>query len=115
MYGKSGTSSAILMLMILLAMSIVIPDLFELGIKDGIELITKQEIPITNNMSWENFKAAGIKITEKGWSGFFQLCKRLKANYGSFTLYADIEARIMWVWVNPEFGESSEAYYVKFG
>jgi hypothetical protein len=81
-------------------------------INDGIQVISKKGYQITENVKFEQIKAAGIKFTQESWNAFLQICDRLVLSWGHLTVYADIEARVMFVYSASS--QPQEAYYVTF-
>jgi hypothetical protein len=81
-------------------------------INDGIQIISKKGYQITENVKFEQIKAAGIELTKESWEAFLQICDRLVLSFGHITVYADIEARGMFVY-NPT-PQPTEVYYVTF-
>lgn len=84
----------------------------QMKIADGIQVISKKGYQITENVRFEQIKAAGIKLTKESWDGFLQICDRLVLSWGRLTVYADIEARVMFVYNTSS--QPQEAYYVTF-
>ena len=64
------------------------------------------------NVRFEQIKAAGVRFTKESWDTFLQICDRLVLSWGHFTVYADIEARVMFVYSTSS--EPQDAYYVTF-
>jgi hypothetical protein len=88
-----------------------IPKTFE----EGLQIIETKTYNICHNVKWREIKAMGVKITETAFKGFLQLCERLVLNLGSLRIYADVEARVMWVYSNPSnSGADSDVCYVQF-
>jgi len=81
-------------------------------ISDGIEIISKRGYQINENISFEQIKAVGIKLTQESWEAFLQICDRLVLSFGHLTVYADIEARVMLVYDTSS--QPQQAYYVTF-
>lgn len=83
----------------------------KMKVEDGIQVITQKGYQVCENVRIEQIKAAGIKFTQESWDGFLQICDRLVLSLGQLTVYADIEARVIFV-----YGDStdSQAYYVTF-
>lgn len=81
-------------------------------IDEGIQIISKKGYQITENVSFEQIKAAGIKLTQQSWEAFLQICDRLVLSFGHVTVYADIEARVMFVY--DASSQPQQAYYVTF-
>jgi len=87
----------------------------EATFEDGLEIITSKTYTVFTNVKWSEIKAAGIKVTETGLKGFLQICERLALNLGNLKIYADIEARVMWVYSNSSSETAdTEVYYVQF-
>jgi hypothetical protein len=84
----------------------------QMKISDGIQIISKKGYQIAENVTFEQIKAAGIKVTKESWDAFLQICDRLVLNWGHVTVYADIEARVMFVYNTSS--QPQEAYYVTF-
>ena len=83
--------------------------------EEGLEIIKSRSYKICSNVRWNEMQAAGIKITETSLKGFFQICERLALNLGNLQIYADFEARVMWVYSDPSNrGADTEVYYVQF-
>ena len=88
---------------------------FKATLDEGIEIVKNRGYNINDNLKWNEIKAAGIKITEKSWKGFLQICERLAVDFGQVQIYLDLEARVMFVYADPAGNESDkEAYYVQF-
>lgn len=81
---------------------------------DGLEIIKSKTYAVSNDIKWSEIEAAGIKITETSFKGFLQICERLALNLGNLKIYADVEARVMWVYSNSGENADTEAYYVQF-
>ena len=81
---------------------------------EGVEIIRKKGYEINDNVVLSDFQAAGFKLTETSWNGFLQLCKRLRADIGAFTICLDIEARIAFVYDPQTSSEDREIHYLKF-
>jgi hypothetical protein len=87
----------------------------QMKLEEGIELIKSKSYSICSNVEWTEIQAAGIKITETSLKGFLQICERIALSLGNFKVYADFEARVMWVYADPSnAGADSEVYYVTF-
>ena len=124
--GKSSIAIVMLAVALLLALSSALgissPKQVEeelVGVKmkfeEGLEIIRSKSYRICNNVKWNEMQAVGIKITETSLKGFFQICKRLALNLGNLQIYADVEARVMWVYSDTSNGGvDTEAYYVQF-
>jgi hypothetical protein len=84
----------------------------KMKIDQGIQIISQRGYQISENIKFEQIKAAGIKITREAWDGFLQICDRLVLSLGHLTVYADIEARVMFVYNTSS--QPQEAYYVTF-
>jgi hypothetical protein len=84
----------------------------QMKITEGIEIVAKKGYQITENVRFEEIKAAGVKFTLESWDGFLQICDRLVLSWGHLTVYADIEARVMFVYSTSS--QQQEAYYVTF-
>jgi hypothetical protein len=84
----------------------------QMKINDGIQIISEKGYQIAENIKFEQIKAAGIKITKQSWDAFLQICDRLILSFGHLTVYADIEARVMFVYNTSS--QPQEAYYVTF-
>jgi hypothetical protein len=83
--------------------------------ENGIQIIKATGYPINENLKWHEIKAMGVKITETSFNGFLQICERLVLDYGNIQVYADIEARVIWIYADPFASESErEVYYVRF-
>ena len=83
--------------------------------EEGLEIIKSRSYKICSNVRWNEMQAAGIKITETSLKGFFQICERLALNLGNLQIYADFEARVMWVYSDSsDRGADTEVYYVQF-
>jgi hypothetical protein len=83
--------------------------------EEGLEFIQSKSYSICSNVKWTEIKAAGMKMTETSLKGFLQVCERIALNLGSFKVYADFEARVMWVYTDPSNARAdSEVYYVRF-
>jgi hypothetical protein len=80
-------------------------------VTDGIQIILEKGYDLCEYVKFDQIKAAGIKLSEKSWDAFLQICDRLVLNFGQVKVYADIEARVMFV-----YGDSSqqEVYYATF-
>lgn len=101
-----------LVLTIQFALGIDLWSATQMKIADGIQIISKKGYQIAENLRFEQIKAAGIKLTAESWDGFLQICDRLVLSLGHLTVYADIEARVMFVYnTSPQ---EQEAYYVTF-
>lgn len=84
-------------------------------LEEGLEIIESKGYWISHDVKWIEMKAAGIKLTEKSWKGFLQVCERLAVNFGHLQIYLDLEARVMFVYADPSSPQSDrEAYYVQF-
>jgi hypothetical protein len=82
---------------------------------ESVEIVESEGYWISYNVKWNEIKATGIKLTEKSWKGFLQVCERLAVNFGYLQIYLDLEARVMFVYANPSDPQSDrEAYYVQF-
>jgi hypothetical protein len=87
----------------------------QMKFEEGFEFIKSKSYSIYNNVKWTEIQAAGIRITETSLKGFLQLCERITLNFGSIKVYADVEARVMWVYTDPSVARAdSEVYYVTF-
>ncbi|MEM2129054.1 MAG: hypothetical protein QXZ70_00495 [Candidatus Bathyarchaeia archaeon] len=87
----------------------------EMRLEEGIEIIKSKSYSISSSVKWTEIKAAGIKTTETSLKGFLQICERIAVNLGNFKVYADFEARVMWVYDGASnVGADSEVYYLKF-
>jgi len=84
----------------------------QMKISDGIQMISRKGYQIVENVKFEQIKAAGIKVTKESWDAFLQICDRLVLSFGHLTVYADIEARVMFVYNTSS--QPQEAYYVTF-
>jgi hypothetical protein len=107
---------------VMVAMAIVLVIQFGLGVdlwsavqmkvSDGIQIISEKGYQITENVKFEQIRATGIELTKESWEAFLQICDRLVLSFGHLTVYADIEARVMFVYnVTPQ---PAEVYYVTF-
>jgi hypothetical protein len=124
--GKSSIAIVMLAVALVLALSsalgISLPKQVEedlVGVKttfeEGLEIIRSKSYKICSNVKLNEIQAAGIKITETSLKGFFQICERLVLNLGNLQIYADFEARVMWVYSDTSNGGAdTEAYYVQF-
>jgi len=84
----------------------------QMKIEEGIEIISKKGFQLVETVRFEQIKAAGVKLFPQSWEAFLQICDRLVANLGFLTVYADIEARVMFVYnTSPQ---PQEVYYVTF-
>ncbi len=81
--------------------------------EDGLEIIKTKTYTISTDITWTEITAAGLKITETTLNGFLQICERLALNLGNLKIYADIEARLMWVY-SPSENTDAQVYYVQF-
>lgn len=83
--------------------------------EEGLEIIKSKSNMICSNVKWSEMQAAGIKITQTSLNGFLQICERLVVSLGNLRIYADFEARVMWVYSDPSNEEAdTEVYYVQF-
>lgn len=82
-------------------------------LEDRLEAVTKKTCSFSENARWEEIKAAGFILKEKSWEAFVQICERLVFEFWNFRLYVDLEARVMWTYVDPS-DPDSEIYYVTF-
>jgi hypothetical protein len=118
---KSGIV-AILLIFIALTFAYAIPELRSLipervreKLNDGIEIVKAKSIEIAQNLRLEEIMAAGFKVTETSLEGFMQICDRLKAEFGPITVYADVGARVMFVYADPSNKNvDKEVNYVQF-
>jgi len=118
-----GISLAIAILAVSFSsVSIVATGIFEeevadvkMQIDEGIEIIKSKSYNILGNAKWNEIKATGLKVTKTSLKGFFQICERIGINLGNIQVYADFEARVMWVYSNPTAKAADrEVYYVQF-
>jgi len=72
----------------------------KMKLEEGLEIITNKSYMVCDNTKWSEIKAAGVKRTETSLKGFLQICERLAFNLGNLQVYADVEARIMWVYAD---------------
>ena len=123
---NKGKSSII----IILALAVVLSSIFGISLpkqveeksvgvrmkfEEGSEIIKSKSNTICSNIKWSEMQAAGIKITETNLKGFLQICERLTLDLGNLQIYADLEARVMWVYSEPSNeGADTEVYYVQF-
>lgn len=84
----------------------------KMKIADGIQIISKRGYQLIENVRFEEIKAAGVRFTEDSWDAFLQICDRLVLSWGHLTVYADLEARVMFVYSTSS--ETQDAYYVTF-
>jgi hypothetical protein len=114
--GNSFSSYVIVAIAIVLVIQFGLGvDLFsaaQIKINDGIQIISKKGYQIAENVTFEQIKAAGIKVTMESWDAFLQICDRLVLSWGHLTVYADIEARVMFVYNTSS--QPQGAYYVTF-
>lgn len=106
--------AVIIGVILFLELGVGIPILGTLQMKmtEGIQIISKKGIQVLENVKFEQIKTAGIRLTQQSWEAFLQICDRLVLSLGHLTVYADIEARIMFVY-NPS-SQPQEVYYVTF-
>jgi hypothetical protein len=118
-----GISLAIAILTVSLSSgSIVATGIFEdevtyvkMEIDEGLEIIKSKSYSILDNVKWNDVKATGLKVTKTSLKGFCQICERIGVNLGNLQVYADFEARVMWVYSNPTAKAADrEVYYVQF-
>lgn len=87
----------------------------QMKLEEGLEIIKSKSYSISSSVKWTEIKAAGIKTTETSLKGFLQICERIALNLGNFKVYADFEARVMWVYADTSnVGADSEVYYLRF-
>jgi hypothetical protein len=84
----------------------------KMKIADGVQIVSQKGYQICENIRFEQIKAAGVKFTQQSWDGFLQICDRLVLSIGHLTVYADLEARVMFVYSDPT--QQQQAYYVTF-
>jgi hypothetical protein len=101
-----------IVLVIQLGLGVDLWSIAQMKISDGIQIISKKGYQITENVRFEQIKAVGIKLTKESWDAFLQICDRLVLSWGHLTVYADIEARVMFVYNTSS--QPQEAYYVTF-
>jgi hypothetical protein len=117
---KSGGTSIFNHVIVVIAVLLIIQlglgvDLLtrtQMKISEGIQIISRKGYQIMENVRFEQIKAVGIKITQESWDAFLQICDRLVLNFGHLTVYADLEARVMFVYNTSS--QPQEAYYVTF-
>lgn len=114
--GNSALHYAVIIIAVILALQFVVGvDVFsgvKMKIDDGIQIISKKGYQITENVRFEEIKATGVRFTEESWDAFLQICDRLVLSWGHLTVYADLEARVMFVYSKSS--ETQDAYYVTF-
>jgi hypothetical protein len=87
----------------------------QMNFEQGLQVVETKTYNICYNVQWSEIKAAGVKITETSLKGFLQLCERLALNLGNLKVYADVEARVMWVYADPSHGGNDlDVYYIQF-
>jgi hypothetical protein len=84
----------------------------QMKIDNGIQIMSEKGYQISENVQFEQIKAAGFTVTKESWSGFLQICDQLDLNFGHLTVYADIGAQVMFVYDTSS--QSQQAYYVSF-
>ena len=91
-----------------------LPDI-KIKLEEGLEIIKTKSYDICSHAKWNEIKAAGVKTTETSLKGFLQICERLVFDIGNLQIYADLEARVMWVYSDSSNGGTdTEVYYVQF-
>jgi len=75
-------------------------------------IIRERGYEICENVKFEQIKVAGLRIAEKGWEVFLQICDRFVVSLGNLKVYLDLEARVMFVYSSP--ADASDVYYVQF-
>jgi hypothetical protein len=85
----------------------------KIELEERLEAVTKKSCSLSENVRWEEIKAAGFILTEKSWEAFAQICERLVFEFWDFKVYVDLEARVMWTYADPT-NPDSEIYYVQF-
>ena len=90
-------------------------NILQLTFNEAVTFLQKNNYPINDQFSWQEFKAASIHITPKSVTGFIQHCKRLRADIGAITFCIDFEFRIICVY-DPEKPPSERILdYFKWG
>ncbi len=110
----NSTRALILSLVVVFGITGMLPGLLQVSFDEGVEIIRKKGYEINDNVVLSDFQAAGFKLTETNWNGFLQLCKRLRADIGAFTICLDIEARIAFVYDPQTSPEDREIHYLRF-
>lgn len=116
-FGRSPIATLIIAIVSSMVISTTIFGMqpLDVAFEEGVEIIRSQGYPINENISWNEIKAAGIKVTETSWKGFGQFCERFVAEFGNFKVYIDAEVRVLWVYADPTASQAdTEAYYVQF-
>lgn len=123
---KKGKSSIIFVLALLALLVFLfdfpLPKLIEenlgsigISFEEGLEIIKSKSNRVCSNVRWTEIQAAGIKVTETSLKGFIQICERLVLDLGNLQVYADVEARVMWIYSNPsEKATDTQVHYIKF-
>jgi hypothetical protein len=87
----------------------------KMKLEEGLEIVKSRSYSITSNVKWIEIQATGIKVTETSLKGFLQICERIALSLGNLRVYADLEARVMWVYADASSaGADSEVYYTRF-